>query len=228
MFKLLRKDAILNGRVLALTYALWSAFWLGYPVLRPGGDASFNAWAVMVSLPCGFLPILMIAREDKFKAGALTCSLPVTREAIASSRYVGGCLVAVIGVAIAVGAMAIMSAAGMTELAPPTFWLPVVVVVTIGLVVASFLPFTLRFGMAGVLVFLVSAQLAGIVALLVAAMSGGLGAPGTAIRSAVKAVVRMRDALGPATFSAAAIAAVLLLNLASYRLSVWVYRRREF
>ena len=124
--------------------------------------------------------------------------------------------------------MAIMSAAGLTALAPPTFWLPVTVVVTIGLVVASLLPFTLRFGMSGVLVFLVSAQLAGIVALLVAAMFGGLGGPGTTVRSAVKAVVRMRDALGPAGFSAAAIAAVLLLNLASYRLSARIYRRREF
>jgi len=228
MFKLLRKDAILNGKVLALTYALWSAFWLGYPVLRPGGDASFTAWAVMVALPCAFLPILMIAREDKFKAGALACSLPVTRDAIASSRYVGGWLVALVGAAIAVGAMAIMSAAGMTELAPPTFWLPVAVVVTIGLVVASLLPFTLRFGMSGVLVFLVSAQLAGIVALLVAAMFGGLGGLGTTIRSAVKAVAWMRDALGPAAFSVAAVVAVLFLNLASYRLSVWIYRRREF
>ncbi len=228
MFKLLRKDAILNGRVLALTYGLWSAFWLGYPVLRPGGDASFNAWAVMVSLPCSFLPILMIAREDKFKAGALACSLPVTRDAIASSRYVGGWLVALVAVAIAVGAMAIMSAAELTDLAPPTYWLPVAVVVTIGLVVASLLPFTLRFGMPGVLVFVVSAQLAGIVALLVAAMFGGLGGLGTTVRSAVRAVVRMRDALGPAGFSAAAIAAVLLLNLASCRLSVRIYRRREF
>jgi hypothetical protein len=228
MFKLLRKDVILNGRVLALAYAFWSAFWLGYPVLRPGGDPSFNAWAVMVSVPCAVLPVIGIAREDKFKGGALACSLPVTRDAIATSRYVGGWLIAVVGAAIAVGAMAILSAAGMTEFAPPTIWLPAEVVVTIGLALAVLLPFTLRFGITGVLVFGIGAQLAGIVVLLAAAIFGSTGGVGAIIRGTAKAVNSTREALGPGVFVLAVMAAIAALNVASHRVSVWIYRRREF
>ena len=228
MLKLLRKDLILNGRVLALTYAFWSVFWLGIPALRPGGRNSFNAWAVMVSLACAVLPVTMVATEDKFKAGALACSLPVSRDSIVVARYVEGWILALGGAAIAVGVMWKMSAAGMTEFGAPAAGLPLGVVVTIGLVLAVFLPLTLRFGVAGLLGFLVAAQLMGVVALLAAAMFGSGGGIVTVIKAITGAVTWMQAKLGTVAFPAALVAAVLALNVASCRLSAAIYRRREF
>jgi hypothetical protein len=228
MLKLLRKDLILNWRALATTYALWSALWLGYPALRPGGDTSFNAWAVMVSLACAFLPVMLLVREDKFKAGALACSLPARREDIVVSHYVAAWLVAVAGAAVAVGVMSVLSIAGMSELAPPTARIPIVSAATIGVVVAVFLPFTLRFGIAGLIGFLILAQLVGIAALLASAMFGGAGGLRAAITAAASFLTSTRETLGPIAFSALILAAVLALNVASCRLSVLVYRTREF
>ncbi len=228
MWKLLSKDLILNWKALATTYAFWSLLWLGYPALRSGGDTSFNAWAVMVSLACAFLPVMLVAREDKFKAGALACSLPVTRDAIVVSRYVGAWLLAVVGAGLAVGVMSAMSTAGMTELAPPTSRVPFAAGVTVGVVVAVFLPFTLRFGIAGLLVFLVGAQLIGIATLVASAMFGGAGGMRSILDGFVEAVARLHETLGPTAFSVAIVAAVVALNVASCRLSMFVYRRREF
>jgi len=228
MLKLLRKDLILNGRVLGWTYGLWSVLWLGLPVLRPGGDAAFDAGAGMVSLACAFLPVMMIMREDKFKAGALACSLPVRRDSIVASRYVGGWIVGLAGAAVAAIAMGVLSAAGLTDLTSPTLWLPVVVIAVVGIVLAVLLPFALRFGITGVLGFLIVSQLLGIVLLLASAMFGGVGGLRTVIRGVAGAVGWARGTLGPAGFSMAVVAAVIAANLASYRLSVWIYRRRDF
>ena len=228
MLTLLRKDLILNGRVLGWTYGLWSVAWLGLPVLRPGGDASFNAWAGMVSVACAFLPVMMIAREDKFKAGALACSLPVRRDTIVASRYIGGWLVGLAGAAIAVVAMSILWVAGLSDLAAPTTWLPLIVIAPIGIVLAALLPFTLRFGIAGVIGFLIATQLLGIVLLLASAMFGGVDGLGTVIRALEGAVAWALETLGPAGFSAAVVAGALAINVASYRLSAWIYRRRDF
>jgi hypothetical protein len=228
MRRLLRKDWILNHRALLTTYALWSVLWLGFPMMRPTGNTSFNAWAVMVSLGCAFLPIIMALREDKYKGGALACSLPVTREAIVASRFVGGWLVALAGAAVAVGVMAVLSAAGRTELAAPAPGLFFGIVVTIGLVLALFLPFALRFGVTGVLVFLVAAQLAGIVTLLSAALFGLRGGPAVAIKGAAHAASLARTTLGPVAYHAVVLVLIAALNLASCRLSARIYRSRDF
>lgn len=228
MLKLLRKDWIFNWRVLAFAYVLWSAMWLGYPTIRPEGEASFDAWAVMVSLMCAFLPIMIVSREDKFKAGALACSLPVTRDTIVASKYVGGWVVALVGVAVAVAAMWPLQAAGWTEMTAPTLRLPLGVVVTVGLVLTLLLPFTLRFGVAGLIGFLVVMQLLGIALLLASAMFGGGGGIRPAFTAGVSAVGWVRATLGPVGFTVATVVAVVALNVSSCRLAVWVFRRREF
>ncbi len=228
MWKLLRKDLILNGRMAAIMYACFAAFWLGYPVLSPEGRGAFNALAVMVSLACAVLPLAIVAREDKFKAGALACSLPVSRDSIVVSRYVEGWMLALVSAGIAVGVMWKMSAAGMTEMGAPAAGLPLGVVVTIGLVLALFLPLTLRFGIAGLLVLLVAAQLGGILLLLTVAMFGGGDGIGTVVKAVAGAVRWTHAALGPVAFSVALVAAVLVLNVASCRLSAAIYRRHDF
>jgi ABC-type transport system involved in multi-copper enzyme maturation permease subunit len=173
---------------------------------------------------------MMLVREDKFKAGALVCSLPVTRDAIVASRYLGGWLVSLTGVAVAVAAMLALSLFGIHPLRPPTPMLPATVVTVVGLAIALMLPMAIRFGMVGVFAILIGTQLLGVVVLLAGAMFDARVVQG--IEAAVKAIVsgsaRLRDALGPAAYSAVLVAAVAVLNYASFRLSSLLYRRREF
>lgn len=230
MLTLLRRDLILNRYVVGLTYPLWSVLWLGGPAMSGGDTMPFGLWSGGVSLACAFLPVMMLVREDKFKAGALVCSLPVTRDAIVASRYLGGWLVALTGVAVAIAAMLALSLFGVRPLRPPTPMLPATVVTVVGLAIALMLPMAIRFGMVGVFGLLIGTQLLGVVVLLAGAMFDARVVQG--IEAAVKAIVsgsaRLRDALGPAAYSAVLVAAVAVLNYASFRLSSLLYRRREF
>jgi hypothetical protein len=230
MLKLLRKDLILNGRVIGGSYAFWSLFWLGGPVLGTSGHLAFGVWGGGVSLACAFLPVMMLGREEKFKAGALVCSLPVTRGALVASRYVGGWTVALAGVGIAILAMLALSLFGVRPLLPPTPMLPVTVVVVVGLTLSAMMPLGVRFGVAGVIGLLVALQVLGVILLLAGALFGFPGILG--VESAVRGIARggawLRGAVGPVAFAGVLVAAVIALNYASFRLSSWLYRRREF
>ncbi len=230
MLKLLRRDLILNRYIVGPAYLLWSAMWLGGPAMSGGDTMPFGLWSGGVSLACAFLPVMMLVREDKFKAGALVCSLPVTRDAIVASRYLGGWLVALTGVAVAVAAMLALSLFGVNPLRPPTPMLPATVVTVVGLAIALMLPMAIRFGMVGVFALLIAAQLLGVVVLLAGAMFDARIVTGieAAVRAIVSGSARLRDALGPAAYSAVLVAAVAVLNYASFRLSSLLYRRREF
>jgi hypothetical protein len=230
MLKLLKKDLILNGRLVAGSYAFWSVLWLGGPAMGGSGSMPFGLWGGGVSLACAFLPVMMLVREDKFRAGALACSLPVTRDAVVASRYVGGWIMALAAVGIAILAMFGLSLFGVRPLLPPTPMLPVTVVMVIGIALASMMPVAIRFGAAGVMGLLVALQILGVVVLMASALFDVRLVQG--IESAVRAIVRggtqLRGATGPVAFAAGLVAAVLALNYASFRLSSLLYRRREF
>jgi ABC-type transport system involved in multi-copper enzyme maturation permease subunit len=230
MWKLLRMDLILDWKTLAFTYGLWSLLWLGGPAIQTSGHLTFGVWSGMVSVPCAFLPIILIGREDKFKAWALACSLPVTRDAIIRSRYIGGWLVALAGVAVAVAAMGALSLAGVRPLLPPTPMLPVVVLVVIGITLALMMPMTLRFGITGMIGLLVATQLLGIVLVVASALfrMHAVQLVESAVKNTFAAGARLHATLGSVAFSAVLLAAVAALNIASYGLSAWIYRRRDF
>jgi hypothetical protein len=230
MLKLLRKDLILSGRVIGWTYAFWSLLWLGGPAMSGSGHMPFGVWGGGVSVACAFLPIVMILREDKFRAGALACSLPVKRDSLVMSRYLGGWIVALAAVAVAILAMLALSLFGVRPLLPPTPMLPVTVVTVIGIALATMMPVAIRYGSTGVMGLLVALQILGVVVLMASALFDIHLVQG--IESAVKAVVRggmqLRAAIGPVAFAAVLVAAVLGLNCASFSLSSLLYRRREF
>ncbi len=230
MLTLLRKDLILNGRVVAASYALWSLLWLGGPAISTSGDLTFGMWGGMVSVACAFLPVMMLVREDKFGAGALACSLPVTRDAVVASRYLGAWLVALAAVALAMLAMLALWLFGVRPLLPPTPALPVTVVLVIGVALGLMMPVAVRFGAAGIIGLLVGLQVLGVVALVAGELFDAR--PIRGIESAVTAIARggtwLRAAIGSVAFEGVLVAAVMVLNYASFRLSSWLYRRREF
>jgi hypothetical protein len=230
MLKLLRKDLILNGRVIGWTYAFWSVLWLGGPATGTSGHLTFGTWSGWVSVPCALLPVIMLVREDKFRAGALACSLPVKRETIVASKYVGGWMVALSAVAIAMLTMAALSLFGARPLLPPTPMLPATVVTVVGIALALMMPVAIRFGAAGVIGLLVGLQLLGVIVLLASALFGVPAILG--IESAVRGIAHggawLRAAIGPVAFAGVLVTGVIALNYASFRFSSWLYGRREF
>ncbi|MGE5357650.1 MAG: ABC-2 transporter permease [Bacteroidales bacterium] len=230
MWKLLRKDLILNRRMLAISYGFWSVLWLGLPMRDIGKDFSLGMWAGLVSVACAFLPIMTVSREDKFKASSLSCSLPVTRRDIVASRYIGGWLLALAAAAVAVGAMLLLLSIRSQPLVDVAPTLPLKLLGIIGILIALMMPFVLRFGVGGVIGLLVALQVVGILTLLASALFGGGPVPAleSAVRGAIDAARGLRRAVGTAAFSLVALSAVAALNVASYRLSVLIYRKREF
>jgi ABC-type transport system involved in multi-copper enzyme maturation permease subunit len=223
-------DLIFDWKTLALTYGLWSALWLGGPAIEPSGHLTFGVWSSWVAVACGFLPIILVGREDKFKAWALACSLPVTRDTIVASRYLGGWIVALAGVAIAALAMGALSLVGVTPLLPPTSMFPVAVLVVIGVTLALMMPLTLRFGIVGIIGILVVTQLLGVAVVVASALFRvpAVQSIESVVKGVSRAIAHMRATLGTVTFSTVLLLAVAALNGVSYGLSAWIYRRRDF
>ena len=224
MWTLIRMDLIFNRRMLGWNYAFYLLLLPVYASLAP--DVTPALYAGFAAVICSMVPLTLVAREDKFRTAALTCSLPVTRDAIVSARYWGGGLVTLAAIAVILAAGYLVPQTGFAargaELGRPLL----VAFVIAGLVQAALLPFTIRFGLAGLMVFLVGAQVLGVVALLsgmllgLDVLRGVIGTIGATLRA-------VRDGAGDAGLAAFLVTLVALLNLASHALSRRLYRARE-
>lgn len=223
--KLLKRDLLLHGRMLLISYGLFLAFQL-YTVLNV---ESARTWAVFASIYASFLSITVFAREDKFQSAAWTCTLPVTRREIVRVRFLGAWLLvtAAMVAATMIAAVTPWSIVRPSEVLRPDTLLVSAAVVT--LVVALMLPFLIRFGLLGVMIFLVATQMLGAALLVVAVAfrrrgSGSLRLDLSAIGDAVGAV---HAALPWPVFAVLVLAVLAFLNWGGYRAAVWLYQRRE-
>jgi ABC-type transport system involved in multi-copper enzyme maturation permease subunit len=225
VWTLIRKDLIFNRRMLGLNLAFYLLLLPVYASLVH--DLPPPLYAGFAAVICSMVPLTLVAREDKFRTAALTCSLPVTRDAIVSARYWGGGLVTLAAIAAILAAGYLVPQTGFAAHAAGVGRALLVAFVIAGLVQAALLPFTIRFGLAGLMVFLVGTQVLGIVALLSAmllgldVLRGVIGTIGAALRA-------VREWGGDAGLAAVLVTAVALLNVASHRLSRRLYRAREF
>jgi ABC-type transport system involved in multi-copper enzyme maturation permease subunit len=225
MWMLIRKDLILDRRTVGLNLALYLI--MGPAFIAVLSEAPVKAVAVWAGLVGAMIPLSLVSREDKFRSAALTCSLPVTRDAVVASRFVGGW-----GLALG-GALAVLAACFATTLAglghPVGGWggAPLAAFVTIGVFMAGLLPFTLRFGFAGLVGFLLATQVLGIVAFLGTVFIGGHESFRQVIGGVAAAARALQEPFGTVGSDLVLVAAVVGLNLASFFLSRWIYRRRE-
>jgi len=224
MWKLVRKDAILGWRILAINGGV--ALVAPMLLMRLDDDLTLGFYVAWVTLMCAMLPVSIIAKEDKFAATTLTCSLPVTRRSIVNARHLGGWL-------IGGGSAAIVLMLG---LAVPRFrelWgegsvgAIMTSFVVIGLVIAAFVPFTIRFGLTGVLAGMVALQILGVVAFMTVLVTGGIGDIENTVRAIVDAVKDYHEQVGPALFTATLVAAIAAINWASWALSQRIFRSRD-
>ena len=191
------------------------------------GEAPIKLVAVWAGIVGAMIPLSLVSREDKFKTATLTCSLPVTRDAVVGSRFVGGWVLSLGGALAILAACYGVSWAGLAH--PVGGWGGALLAafVTVGLVLAGLMPFTLRFGFAGLIGFLVATQVLGIVAFLAAVFFGGHGTLRRVVGGAIGAFQGLREPFGDLLYPLFLVASIVALNAGSFSLSRWIYRRRE-
>jgi hypothetical protein len=225
MLRVMRMDLIMNRTALLANLVIMTGF-LAFMCSWEEG-ASKGAFAFFAGIMMAFIPVMIVTREDKFKAMALGCSLPVTRETIVRARYVLAVGSSVLGISLAltVGSLIPTSNFGAGELFQMGVVFLALSVTT--LVVAILLPFTLRFGAMGLILVLVFFQVLGIVALTLAKATES-SADKRLIDSIIQGVGDLYAWAGPVGFYPGLLAFLSVVLLVSYALSVRVFRTREF
>lgn len=222
--KVMQKDLILNKQLIfvnALVFlACLSFFALNSERMPPRVYAGFAAFMM------AFLPSVMITREDKFNAMTLGCSLPVSRETIVQARFLLSLAMSLVGIVMAF-LFAIVLPGSRYAFGDLFAWGPSLTAITvISLVLAFLFPFTFRYGMKGLFIFLISAQVLGVVLFTLAQVSGS-SLDKVIVGWIAGGFVRLQDWAGPAGFRVIILGVMLGLLVGAYRVSVWVFEKRD-
>jgi len=223
MRNLILKDLILNKKFLiglGISYVIY----IGYI----GSRMNNPRLAVIIgAFMCALIPLMIVTREDKFKAALLSCSLPATRREIIQARYVLAWMImaAVYGLIVPVmvlfpgSRMRWASVAGLPALLTALAFMT--------LFFAFLMPFLIRFGLVGMFSFLVGLQLLGI-ASMVLHDRGVLGFSLREIIAGIRnALNSLSASLSTPVYVAVLLAALILFNLSSLALSVALFRRKD-
>lgn len=221
MWTLVRKDLILHGRVMTLNYFMYLAMCLLFMTMA--SDVPPRLVALWAGIVGGLFPVSLVSRDDKFRLPALTCSLPTTRDAVVSARFAAAWGLAGLATLGLLGSCWLAVRTGLVAQTSGWQSAPLVAFVTVGVVLAALLPFTTRFGFAGLVGFLVFTQVLGVVAFLVAVFLGGHGTFRVWIGGTVEALRFLGNSLG----SAGLVLLVVAANGVSLFLCRRIYRARE-
>jgi hypothetical protein len=221
MFRLIRKELILNKRYFLVVGLLYLAY-MGYFGSR---IHSPTVYALFCTLMFSFVPLLSLTREDKFKAASMSCSLPVTRKEIVLSRYF---LCWMMIPLLAAAATAIATAIPGSKLILTGLLKPNVLGFSLlfaALLISFLIPFLVRFGLAGMLVFLVGFQVLGTILLLLQAR---LKLSPRAVIAGLKTFLySLNRFAGAAGYWLILIAGVIFVSFLSISISVALFKRKE-
>jgi len=220
MRELIIKDLLLHKKYL-LVLGVICPLYLGFFGARLDRPVTFAAFGGFV---CAIGALMLFTREDKFKSVGFGLSLPATRREVLVSRYLLSWALMVL--CYVLGAAVVLAVPG-SKLGAAGFR-PGTVLAALALMTLYFgglMPLTVRFGPAGIIVFVVILQVLGIAAL----SFRFLIKDARAFAAAVKAgLIATQGALGPTGFSAVLVAAIVLLNLASFGISLRLFERKEY
>lgn len=220
MRELITKDLRLHKRYLLILGVICPLYMGGFGARldRPVTFAAFGGFV------CAIGVLMLFTREDKFKSVGFGLSLPATRREVLVSRYLLSwalmVLCYVLGAAVAVAVP--RSKLGAAGFGPGTV-LAALALMT--LYFGGLMPLTVRFGPIGIIVFMVILQVLGIATLSFRFLIKDARAFAAAVNAALSAA---QEALGPAGFAAALIAAIVLMNLASFGLSLRLFERKDY
>jgi hypothetical protein len=224
---LLRRDAILHWRTMLPAALIFAAFQVYFVMVVNQA----KLWLVLACVYIAFLSVVPINRDDKMGTVAWSCTLPVTRADLVRGRYVTAwaLVFSLFAVAFALAAFVPGSNLSLPDFLAPNRLLLVAGVCTF--VLAGLIPFTIQFGFMGVLLMMVVLQIAGALLFVVAKATGGQNSVEGGIASFFQALgaglVALRETLSAPVFQLVLLLALVLINWASYRISVALFRRRD-
>jgi hypothetical protein len=217
------KDLLLNRNVLVPSSFLFAVM---FGVMAATPESPLREYTVLTSVVVAFLPIMIVTGEDKARAMALTCSLPVTRRTVVRARFVLAVLMGTCGVLFALGLASVLPTSTLPAAAlfRPANLLTGLAVVLV--VMSLMLPLTLRFGAKGVILLLVVMQVIGVVLLTVVQVTRS-SADKRLLGALVRGIGDLAGRLGPWAFYALVVLLLAVVIALSYRISVWTFVRRE-
>jgi ABC-2 type transport system permease protein len=223
MRNLILKDLILNKKFLllmGLLYILYMGLFFSR-IDNPKVDI------FLITFLSFILPVMIYTREDKFKAAVMSCSLPATRRQIILARYVLGWLLMILGYVLAVSAILVIPG---HKLGPADLFNARTIFLALALMTLYFsilMPFLIRFGMVGFFVFLISLQVLGVITLTLASkkmLNLDIKAWVAAINNAF---ISLNARLGTPGYFAFLLSLMIILNLASFACSVFIFKRKD-
>lgn len=226
MLNLIRKELILSKRAIGISfviitaYLIWSSIMIG----------SSNVYILIVSFMVGLVfPFTFQAREDRFKAAVLSCSLPFRRSTIVVSKFMTSWILIIGGL---LHAFLIVSVNPFSKIKAGqllTLKSLLIILFFTSLIAVFILPFIFRFGMVGVIVFLVSTQMLGVFFMIMAQL---IGSKQNIVRKTINAIFEglryLLNHVGTPVFFLVLAVSIVLLNLVSLKVSQALYARRDF
>jgi len=223
--KVMQKDLILNKQLIFINALVFLAC-LGF-FAHASQQTPPRVYAGFAAFMMAFLPSVMITREDKFNAMTLGCSLPVSRKTIVQARFLLSIGMSLVGIAGAFLFAVLVPGSGYV-LGDLFAWGPCITALTFIVIVLSFLfPFTFRYGMKGLLIFLVSAQVLGVVFFTLAQVTRS-DLDKNIVSWIAGGFTQLNDWAGPIGFRVIMLGLIVGILTLAYRISVWVFEKREF
>ena len=223
--KLIARDLILNKKLLLIYLAMMTVFFVAYPLLVDEAGVIVVFCCIYLS----FVPVSVLAREQKTRSAAITCSFPVRRTTVMLSKYLISASSIVLGVLYVVFLMRVTPFLKFPREEILNF--RILAVGTFSVLSASsvLMVFVMWAGFAGLIGLLVGIQLLGAVFLILAKEMGAGAKYG--IRSVFGTIggffTYLRETLGHPGYPLALLAAGAVLFMLSYAACTALYRRKD-
>jgi len=223
MRNLIFKDLILHRKFLLPVGGLYSA-WIGFYGSRV---ESLRVSVFLSTFLCCIIPLMIFTREDKFKAAAVSCSLPATRKQIILSRYVLSWAMMLVVYALIV-LIAVIFPGGKVKAGDLLSMNAIFLALALLAIFFSILmPLLVRFGLAGLLAFLIGTQVLGVITLFLASQKILPFSLKGIIASIGQAFASLNAHLGAPGYYLFLFSAMLALSAASFALSVFLFKRKD-
>jgi ABC-type transport system involved in multi-copper enzyme maturation permease subunit len=186
-----------------------------------------NIYVPLSSFMIFIIPLMIYTREDKFKALAISCSLPTTRKDIVLSRYLTSWILMLAAYFLSTVLVLILPGSKLHVQDLVTFRAIFLTLFLMTLFLGVLLPLLTRFGTVALFVFLISLQLLGIIGLQlrpIKPLANTIKALAEGIRNVFLSLSPHLGTIGYAIFL---IGLMLFLNYISLKCSEFIFSRKE-
>lgn len=221
MLTLIRKDLLLHKTVY-YGFTPAAVVYLGWFASRIDSPTVFATFACIFAC---VLPLVLVAREDVYHAEAFVCSLPVTRRQVVHAKYAISWALALILTTIGLVLYWTFASAEQGEIWSVSVANRSLLTLAVGLGAA--LPFALRFGWLGLTLFGIGMQVLSIVAYFIVSTFATVLPLGDAFAAVADGLAETRSTLGDPLFLAAVAAVLAIFSLASCKIAVTLFERKE-